>query len=106
MVGVISTHIDCVLGCGEPDVLPSVRGFSGHRSGDLKVQGKSFVRVGMEVSLANDFPAQLAQEEFTKVLRPIPASRDFWAASRRPLSFDDVKVRQCESGGSCWRATV
>ena len=56
------------------------------------------MRVGMEVSKANDFSTPVAREEFTEGLRPVPGSSDLWAARQRPLSFDEIKTRQCELG--------
>ena len=47
VAGAITTHIDDILGCGEPDPSFQARLFPGKRFGELKVQGKSFAHVGM-----------------------------------------------------------
>ena len=54
-----ATHIYDVLGCGEPDLPLKGHCFPEKRFGKLEIQGKSFVRVSMEVSLGNDFSASL-----------------------------------------------
>ena len=41
-VGALTTHIDDILGCGEPDVLAKIRNFPGARFGELTLQEESF----------------------------------------------------------------
>ena len=45
--GAFATPIDDILGCGDPDVFPKIRGFSEQRFGAMKLQEESFVRVGV-----------------------------------------------------------
>ena len=49
-VGVFTTHIDDILGCGLHGTLEGTRKFSGKRFGPLKLQESEFVHVGMEPS--------------------------------------------------------
>ena len=62
--------------------------------------------MGIEVSKANDVPARLAQDEFTKGLDPIPTTPELWAARRRPLPTEEIKVCQRKPGDLFWQATV
>ena len=49
-VGASTTHIDDILGCGEPGVMEKLRQFSELRFGEFKLQEKQFVHVGMELT--------------------------------------------------------
>ena len=80
-VGVFSTHIDDILGCGAPGVLERTRHYLEHRFGALKVQENNFVHVGMELAQQLDFSATLAQAEFTRQLQPLETSTGFVEAS-------------------------
>ena len=60
------THIAGISGRGEPDLLLKVRNFSELCHGKLDIQGKSFVRVGMELTQEDGPPATLTQEDFAK----------------------------------------
>ena len=73
---------------------------------DFEGQGKSFVRVGMEVSRANDSSAQSATGDFAKGPNPFPTSPDVWAACLRPPSSEEIKVLHCELGYLCWPGGV
>ena len=64
------------------------------------------MRVGVEISKANDFSTPVAQGEFTEGLRPMPGSSDLWAARQRPLLFDEIKTCQCELGELCRLETI
>ena len=105
-MGAFATHIDDILGCGEPDVLPKIRGFSEQRFGAMKLQENSFVRVGVELNQEANFSVTLTQEEFAKNLQPVGTSPELWAARQKLLSPEDVKLRQCKLGELCWLATV
>ena len=48
-VGAFTTHIDDILGCGEPGVMDGIRTFLELRFGELKSQEGNFVHVGMEL---------------------------------------------------------
>ena len=58
-VGVFTAHIDDILGCGEPDVLPKIRGFPEQRFGTMKLQRNSFARVGTELKQGANFSVTL-----------------------------------------------
>ena len=60
-VGVFTTHIDDILGCGEPGVMDKLRQFLELRFGKLKVQEKQFVHVGMELAQDSSFSVTLTQ---------------------------------------------
>ena len=105
-VGASATHIDDILGCGEPDVLTKMRNFSGQRFGKLGLQEESFAHVGMELVWDSTFSAALTQGDSTKNLQPLGTSPQLWAARQKLLSPDDVKLRQCKLGELCWLATV
>ena len=69
-VGAFTTHIDDILGCGEPDVLPKIRGFSEQRFGAMKLQENSSVHASVGLNQEANFSATLTQADFTKNLRP------------------------------------
>ena len=48
--GARATRLGNILGRGEPCALPEVRAYLSRRFGRLKVQGKSFAPVGLELS--------------------------------------------------------
>ena len=104
--GAFTTHIDDILGCGEPDVLPKIRRFPEQRFSAMKLQEKSFVHVGMESNQEANFSVTLTQEEFAKNLQPLDTSPGPWAAGQKLLSPEDAKLRQCKSGELSWLATV
>ena len=79
-MGVFTTNIDDILGCGEPDVLPKIRGFSEQRYGAMKLQENSFVHVGVELKQDTNFSATLTQAGFTKNPQPLGTSPELWAA--------------------------
>ena len=97
-VGVFTTHIDDILGCGEDEVMTKLREFLEIRFGELKVQESKFVHVGMELEQDATFSATLTQKEFTENLKPLGTSPKFWAARQQRLSPEDVKLRQCKLG--------
>ena len=78
-VGAFATHIDDILGCGEPDVLPKIRRSSGQRFGAMKLQETSFVHVGVELNQNANFSAALKQEEFAKDIQPLGTSPELRA---------------------------
>ena len=54
-VGVFTTHIDDILGCGLHGILDRTGKFPEQRFGPLKLQESEFVHVGMELSMGSDF---------------------------------------------------
>ena len=70
-MGVFTTHIDDILGCGLHGTSERTRKFLQKRFGALKLQESDFVRVGMELPQGSDFSAQLTQSAFTENLLPM-----------------------------------
>ena len=68
-MGVFATHVYDMLGCGQPDVLLKIRGFSEQRFGAMKLQENSFVHVGVELNQEANFSATLTQADVTKNLQ-------------------------------------
>ena len=97
-VGAIGTGIDEIWGRGGPDLFLKAHCFSDKRYGKLKVQEKSLLRAGMEVAQEKDSSVTLAQEAFTKNLRPLPTSPGLREGRREPLSLGETKMRQCNLG--------
>ena len=73
-VGVFTTHIDDILGCGLHGTLEGTRKFLEKRFGPLKLQESEFVHVGMELSQVSDFSVRLTQSAFTENLLPMDTS--------------------------------
>ena len=71
-VGLITTHTDDILGCGEPDLPLEARCFSGKRFGKLKVQDRPSVHAGTESAHEQDFSETFTQEALTRNLKPLP----------------------------------
>ena len=72
----------------------------------MKTQEFPFAHVGVEVSQENDFSFQLAEEEFTKNLKPLITPPGFRAARQRTLSPGDIKLRRRKLGELSWLAKV
>ena len=105
-MGVFSTHIDEILGCGAPGVLERTRHFLERRFGALKVQENAFVHVGMELAQRQDFSVTLTQADFTRQLQPLETSTALGTRRQRPLTDDERLLCQCKMGELCWLATV
>ena len=105
-VGIFSTHIDDILGCGAPGVLERTRKYLEHRFGALKVQERTFVHVGMELTQVLDFSVTLTQKEFTSRLQPLETSPALWKRRQGPLSDEEKLLRQCKMGELCWLSTA
>ena len=73
-MGVFTTHNGDILGRGEPDALPKIRGLTEQRFGETKLQENSFVRVGMELGQAAHFCVTLTQADFTGNPQPLGTS--------------------------------
>ena len=86
--GVIATRNDEILGCAEPDLLSRARGISVGRFGELNVQEGPSVHAGMELRQGRDFSATLAQGDFAKNLKLLPAPPALWAGRKEPLSTE------------------
>ena len=105
-VGVFSTHIDDILGCGVPGVLERTRHYLEHRFGALKVQVNAFVHVGMELVQRQDFSVTLTQADFTNQLQPLETSTALRKRRQHRLTGDGKLLCQCKMGELCWLATV
>ena len=86
--GVVATRNDGILGRGEPDLLLKARGISEGRFGELNVQEGPSVHAGMELRQGKDFSATLAQGDFAKNLKLLPAPPAPWAGRKAPLSME------------------
>ena len=67
-MGVLTTHIDNISGCGEPDALLKIRGFPEQLFGTMELQENSFVRAGAELKQDAKFPVTLAQADLSQNL--------------------------------------
>ena len=105
-VGALATHIDDILGCGVPDLLVKVRGFSDKRCGEMEAQEESPVPAGMELGQEKDFSVTSTHADFTKNLKLLPTPPALWAGRKEPLSMSYIKLRQCASGKLRWVAAV
>ena len=105
-VGVITTHIDDLLGCGERDILQKMGKFLSTRFGPAKVQRDNFTHIGMDVLQKNDGSAEIAQKTFTDLLCPIATSPSLWRDRNRALSDEELQTCQSKLGELCWLATV
>ena len=72
----------------------------------LEVQEGFFANVGVELAQGKDFSATAAPGDFTENLKLLPASPEWWAGLKNPLSTDDGKWRRCKLGELCWVAAV
>ena len=68
--GALTTHIDDVLGRGEPGVPPIVQKYLVHRFGAREMQDRTFTHVGMRVSLGKDFSVTANRRKITAELQP------------------------------------
>lgn len=80
-----ATHIDDILGRGEPDVLSKIRKFPEQRFGEIIYQESAFAHVRKELPQGSDSSVTLTQDEFSKNLQPRPTSRHLWAARSEKL---------------------
>ena len=92
--GALATHTGGILGCGYRDILLKTRAFLEARSGSSKVQEKSPVHVGMELTRENNFSVTLTQGHFTKNRKRIPTSPELRAARQKLSPAEEIKIRQ------------
>ena len=93
-MGAFATHIDDILGCGEPGAVAKLRQFLEIRFGELMLQEKSFVHVGTELPQQDSLSVTLTQKEFAEKLQPLGNSPKLWAARQNLLSPEDAKLCQ------------
>ena len=105
-VGVLSSHIDDILGCGAPGLLERTRHYLEQRFGALKAQGNNFVHVGMELVRQSDSSVTPMQAEFTSHLLFLDTSPALWERRQNPLSDEEKLLCQCKMGELRWLATV
>ena len=72
----------------------------------MKLRDSPFVHVGAELLQDNDSLVKLAHEEFAQNPQPLPTSSGLWAARRKILSPEDIKLRRRKLGELRWSATV
>ena len=95
-VGVFSSHIDDISGCGAPGVLDRTRYFLEQSLGLLKVQENNFAHVGMELAQKADCSVELTQAESTRQLQFLDTSPASWKR-RQNLPSDEGKLLcQCK----------
>ena len=99
-VGVLSSHIDDILGCGAPGVPERTRYSLEQRFGTLKVLENAFLRVGMGLEQKADLSVDLSGAEFTKQRQAL------WRRRQGPLSDEEKLLRQRKMGELRWLATV
>ena len=104
--GVITTHIDDLLGCGWKDLLEKMERVSASRFGSVKVQRDYFAHIGMDILQMADGPAGPTQLEFTNSLRPIATSPSQWREGTRPLNGEGLQICQSKLGELCRLATM
>ena len=74
--------------------------------GPLKIRETDFLRAGMEVPQAKDFPAMVPQERFAGELRPIPISPAAGASRPRLHSMEKIRSYRCMFRELCWPAAA
>ena len=74
--------------------MEKLRQFFEIRSGELKLQEKQFVHVGVELSQDDSFSVTLTQKEFAEKLQPLCTSLQPWAARQKLVSPEDAKLCQ------------
>ena len=85
-MGVITSHIDDLLGCGEKDVLPKMEKYLSIRFGLVKAQKDDFPHIGMGVLQGEDGSVEITQKTFTDLLDPIATSPSLWRDRNRALT--------------------
>ena len=105
-VGVMTSHIDDLLGCGEQDILAKMEKFLAGRFGPVKIQKDDFQHLGMDIVQKLDGSVEVSQKNFTDLLSPIETSPSLWKDRNRPLDDEELQVCQSKLGELCWLATV
>ena len=105
-VGVITTHIADLLGCGGKDVLPRMRKYLSNRFGLLEVQKDDFARIGMEALQGKDGSVEITQETSTDLLDPTATSPSLRRDRNRALTDEELQTCRSKLGELCWLATV
>ena len=105
-VGVITTHIDDLLGCGEQDTLRRMEKFLSPRFVPVKVQKDNSTHTGRDVLRKDDGSVEITQKTITALLRPIATSPSLWRDRNRALSDEELQICQGNKGELCWLSTV
>ena len=105
--GALTAHVGDAPDCGEPGTFfEGAQIFGATLLGERRATNKNFAHVGMEATQANNAPIQMPMGHFTNAPNPIPTNHELWASRPRPLSMEDVRIRQCKLGKLRWPATV
>ena len=104
--GVIATHIDDLLGCCEHVVLQRMQKFLAARFAPVKVQKDNFTHIGMDIIQNADGSAEITQKNFTDSLCLIATPPSPWKDRNRPLSPEELLIRQSKLGELFLLATV
>ena len=105
-VGVITTHIGDLLGCGEQGISQEKEKFLTTRFVPVKVQMDNFAHIGINVLQKDDGSVEVTQKALTDLLRPIDTSLSRWKDRNRPLSEEELQICQRKLGELCWLATA
>ena len=105
-MGVFSSHIDDILGCGAPGALERARYFLEQRFGTLKVQENAFAHVGMELAQKADFSVDLTRAEFTQQLKLLDTPTALWKRRQSPLTDEGKLLCQSKVGELRWPAAA
>ena len=101
-VGVITTHIEDLLGCGEHDSFQRMEKFLAASFGPIKVQKNNFTHIGMDIFQKPDGSAGITRKKCTDSLCPISTSPSFRKDRNRSLTAEELQIRQCKLG-ELWR---
>ena len=105
-VGVMTTHIDDLLGCGEQDILDKMRKLLSIRFGPVEIQQDTFTHIGMDIIQKSDGSVEVTQKNFADMLCMIATTPSLWKERNRPLDGEELQVCQSKLGELCWLATV
>ena len=104
--GVITTHIDDLLGCGVQDILRKMENFSSTRLGPVKAQKDNFAHIGLDVPQKDHGSVGITQKTFADLPCPIDTSPSLWKDRTRPLRDEELQICQSELGELCWLAAA
>ena len=97
-VGVITTHVDDLLGCGGNDIPGKMEKFPAARFSPAKVQKDNFAHIGMDILHRADGSVELTQLDLTGSLCPIDTSPSPWKGRARTLNDEELQICQGKLG--------
>ena len=105
-VGVMTTHIGDLLGCGDLDITQGMEKFFSTRFGQVKVQEDNFAHIGMDVLQKDDGSVEITRKPFTDLLRPVATSPSLWRDGNRALGDEELQICPGKLGELRWPAAV